>query len=174
MKKLTPKRAAFVAEYMIDKNATQAAIRAGYSAKTAASIGEEILRKPEIRAAINAALSRIIDGLEVSASRNLREHARLAYYDIGAIAAANIKRPADIAKLPEDLRRCITGWKWDSEGRFVLQFADKNPHLTALDKHLGLYDKDNRQKGDAVARAVQEFFQSIYGDRNKLPIAADH
>lgn len=41
VKKLTAKQAAFVQEYMIDMNATQACIRAGYSAKTAASIGEE-------------------------------------------------------------------------------------------------------------------------------------
>jgi phage terminase small subunit len=47
-KKLTDKQKAFVREYAIDKNATQAAIRAGYSKKTAYSIGEENLRKPEI------------------------------------------------------------------------------------------------------------------------------
>lgn len=173
MIKLTHKQAAFVAEYLVDKCATKAAIRAGYSAKTAYSIGEELLRKPEIRTAINAALSRIIDGLEVSSSRNLREHARLAYYDIGEIAKAKIRKPEDIAALPEDLRRCIVGWKWDSSGNFVIQFVDKNPHLTALDKHLGLYDKDNRQKGEGAARALHEFFQAIYGDGNKLPIAPD-
>ena len=45
---LTPKQAAFVAEYVKDGNATQAAIRAGYSEKTAYSIGNENLSKPEI------------------------------------------------------------------------------------------------------------------------------
>lgn len=49
---LTDKQAAFVREYLIDCNATQAAIRAGYSAHSAASIGEENLRKPEIAAAV--------------------------------------------------------------------------------------------------------------------------
>ena len=49
---LTPKQARFVEEYLIDLNATQAAIRAGYSAKTAYSVGHENLSKPEIAAAI--------------------------------------------------------------------------------------------------------------------------
>lgn len=45
---LTPKQARFVNEYLVDLNATQAAIRAGYSPRTAASIGWENLRKPAI------------------------------------------------------------------------------------------------------------------------------
>lgn len=51
---LTPKQQRFVDEYLIDLNATQAAIRAGYSQKTAGAIGSENLTKPEIAAAIAA------------------------------------------------------------------------------------------------------------------------
>jgi phage terminase small subunit len=54
MSELTPKQQRFVEEYLIDLNATQAAIRAGYSADTAHAIGWENLRKPEIEAAITA------------------------------------------------------------------------------------------------------------------------
>lgn len=50
--KLTPKQARFVDEYLIDLNATQAAIRAGYSKKTAGSIGDENLKKPAIAAEV--------------------------------------------------------------------------------------------------------------------------
>jgi len=53
--KLTAKQAAFVAEYLIDLNATQAAIRAGYSEKTAFIIGFENLSKPNIAEAISEA-----------------------------------------------------------------------------------------------------------------------
>ena len=52
---LTPKQQRFVDEYLIDLNATQAAIRAGYSEKTAYSIGDENLKKPEIKKAIEQA-----------------------------------------------------------------------------------------------------------------------
>lgn len=55
MAKLTPKQQRFVDEYLIDLNATQAAIRAGYSEKTAYSIGDENLKKPEIKKAIEQA-----------------------------------------------------------------------------------------------------------------------
>ncbi len=52
---LTPKQARFVEEYLIDLNATQAAIRAGYSAKTARAMGCENLTKPDIQAAVTEA-----------------------------------------------------------------------------------------------------------------------
>lgn len=54
--KLTAKQQIFIMEYLNDYNATQAAIRAGYSAKTAYSIGQENLKKPEIRQAIDTAM----------------------------------------------------------------------------------------------------------------------
>lgn len=52
---LTDKQARFVEEYLLDLNATQAAIRAGYSADTARSIGSENLTKPDVQDAIAAA-----------------------------------------------------------------------------------------------------------------------
>jgi phage terminase small subunit len=55
MPDLTDKQARFVEEYLVDLNATQAAVRAGYSEDSAASIGHENLRKPEIAQAISAA-----------------------------------------------------------------------------------------------------------------------
>lgn len=51
---LTPKQQRFVEEYLKDLNATQAAIRAGYSAKTARSVGAENLTKPDVQAAVEA------------------------------------------------------------------------------------------------------------------------
>ena len=53
--KLTPKQARFIEEYLVDLNATQAAIRAGYSARTANRIGPENLSKPVIAEAIQIA-----------------------------------------------------------------------------------------------------------------------
>lgn len=57
MANLRAKQQAFVQEYLIDLNATQAAIRAGYSKKTAGQIGEENLKKPEIAKAIQEAMN---------------------------------------------------------------------------------------------------------------------
>ena len=57
MAKMTPKQKRFCDEYLIDLNATQAAVRAGYSKKTAYSIGEENLKKPELKKYIEARMA---------------------------------------------------------------------------------------------------------------------
>lgn len=70
---LTPKQERFVREYLVDLNATQAAIRAGYSAKTAKSIGQENLTKPDVKAAIAAARQKQSEETGISAKRALEE-----------------------------------------------------------------------------------------------------
>jgi phage terminase small subunit len=64
--KLTPKQQRFVDEYLVDLNATQAAIRAGYSQKTARAIGAENLTKPDIAAAIEASRAKATEKAELS------------------------------------------------------------------------------------------------------------
>ena len=54
---MTPKQKRFCDEYLIDLNATQAAIRSGYSEKTARKIGQENLTKPDIQAYISARMA---------------------------------------------------------------------------------------------------------------------
>ena len=56
---MTEKQKRFCDEYLVDYNATQAAVRAGYSAKSAYSIGEENLRKPEIKTYIDERLEQL-------------------------------------------------------------------------------------------------------------------
>lgn len=65
--KLTAKQASFVDEYMVDKNATAAAIRAGYSEKTAYSIGNENLSKPEIKVEIDKRLAKLSENTGITA-----------------------------------------------------------------------------------------------------------
>lgn len=70
--KLTAKQSMFVKEYLIDLNATQAAIRAGYSEKTAEVIGHENLRKPYIADAIQDAMDKRAERVESEADWVLR------------------------------------------------------------------------------------------------------
>lgn len=72
MSKLTPKQQAFVDEYLLDFNATQAAIRAGYSKHTAAEIAHENLRKPQIQAALAEAFKKRREKLQLEADDVLR------------------------------------------------------------------------------------------------------
>lgn len=66
-KKLTPKQQLFIREYLVDLNATQAAIRAGYSKKTAYAIGKENLHKPQIKKAITEAIKKRAKKIDISA-----------------------------------------------------------------------------------------------------------
>jgi len=77
---LTPKQDAFCREYLIDLNGTQAAIRAGYSEKTAYNIGWENVRKPEIKAEID----RRLDEAHLSKGEVLQRLSDMASSDIGS------------------------------------------------------------------------------------------
>lgn len=153
---MTPKQDAFINEYLIDKNATQAAIRAGYSKKTAYSIGEENLRKPEIALEIEAKLAVFSEkaGLSVelvmsSLARELRFDPADLYDEWG-----NIK---PIHEIPEDARKCLVGMETAQVGspdapvmvQRVKWINAANARDQAM-KHLGLYEKDNAQKTDPV------------------------
>lgn len=81
-KKLTAKQMRFCQEYVIDWNATRAAIAAGYSRKTAARIGSENLQKLDIESYIEEIQSDIARLAGVSALRNAQELAKIAYTNI--------------------------------------------------------------------------------------------
>lgn|SRR5574340_981798 len=103
---LTPKQSLFVKEYLVDLNATQAAIRAGYSSKTAEKTGHENTRKPEIRAAIDEAQRKRAAKTEFNADRVLKEIERVSTVDPVNLfnEDGTMKRMQDI---PEDVRRAV-------------------------------------------------------------------
>ncbi len=70
---LRTKQAAFVAEYLIDLNATQAAMRAGYSVATSGSIGGQLLQKLEIQEAISDAMQKRSERTEITQDKVLRD-----------------------------------------------------------------------------------------------------
>jgi phage terminase small subunit len=78
MAKLTDKQALFIAEYMVDKNATQAAIRAGYSEDTAQQIGSENLSKPVIQKEIERRINDQIKRLSITSDRVINKISAIA------------------------------------------------------------------------------------------------
>lgn len=85
---LTAKQERFVEEYLVDLNATQAAIRAGYSAKTAGAIGEENLKKPEIAAAIAARRAKLSEETGITTKKWLER--------VWAIASADPRELVEV------------------------------------------------------------------------------
>ncbi|WP_374846658.1 terminase small subunit [Brucella ciceri] len=79
---LTPKQERFVAEYLIDLNATQAAIRAGYSEKTAQQQGSRLLLNVLVQEAIAKGREKTAAKLEITKERIVEELAKIAFADI--------------------------------------------------------------------------------------------
>ena len=95
-KKLTEKEKMFVKEYLVDLNATQAAIRAGYSAKTAYSVGWVKLRKPEIREAIEKGTQERAKKAEISTDYILENQKKILEYSMEMVETDNGYRMRDV------------------------------------------------------------------------------
>lgn len=89
MAKLTAKQKKFVEEYLIDLNATQAAIRAGYSTESAKEIGCENLTKPNVKAEIDKAIAERSRRTGINQDRVLRELAKIAFVNPGDVINLN-------------------------------------------------------------------------------------
>jgi phage terminase small subunit len=155
--KLTPKQEAFVREYMIDLNATQAAIRAGYSEKTANRIGAENLSKPVIQEAIRVQRTAQEVRTQISADRVLRELARVAFADATDLAFIEDGhvRLRDSSTLSEDQRAAVAYIKDGAAGPEV-RLYDKIKALELIGKHLGMFDK----RDDTDSQCVNVTFEA--------------
>lgn len=144
---LEKRQARFVEEYLIDLNATQAAIRAGYSEKTAGAIGHENLKKPEIQEAIAVAMKERSDRTRITADRVLQEVARLAFFDIRkAFNPDGSLKP--IHALDDDTAAAIAGLEvsevGSGEGSVAvlkkIKLSDKRASLELAGRHLQMWN----------------------------------
>ncbi|GBR43342.1 terminase small subunit [Gluconobacter roseus] len=155
MGKLNAKQARFVEEYLVDLNATQAAIRAGYSEKTARQQASEQLSKPDIQQALSEAQQARSARTQITQDRVIQEIARLGLSDIrGAFSLGGSLLPP--SEWSDDLTAAVASIEVDQRKepgedgeRYTvtkLKLWDKNAALEKLCKHLGLYERDNEQK----------------------------
>jgi phage terminase small subunit len=149
--KLTAKQQAFVNEYIIDLNATQAAIRAGYSEDTAGVIGSENIQKPYLAEAIQKAMDMRAERTAITADRVLVEIARMGFADIRQIFTDN-GQLRSIADLPDEVAAAVQQVEVvtkpsadvDEDGNREVEYvhkiklADKKGSLEMLAKHLVL------------------------------------
>jgi phage terminase small subunit len=145
---LTPKQQSFVDQYLIDLNATQAAIRAGYSEKTATVQASRLLTNVKVQAALAKGRQELADQAGISQERVLKEYAKLAFLDIRKAFddAGNLKQ---INELDDDTAAAISGIEvekrilpgtGDSETRLhKIKLSDKKGALDSLARHLGMF-----------------------------------
>jgi phage terminase small subunit len=147
--------AKFVLEYLKDSNGTQAAIRAGYSPRTATEQACQIFARPHVKAAIERRRAAMMENMAVSTERVLLEFARIAFFDIRKLYDENGRLKA-ISELDADTAAALASVETIGLITDKVTAHRKHSALDALAKHLGLFKEDNRQKGDAIAALLQE------------------
>jgi phage terminase small subunit len=146
---MTPKQEAFVREYLIDLNATQAAIRAGYSAKTANRIGPELLVKTCVAEAIAAAMQARSQRTEITADYVLNRLVEIDQMDVLDIMGENMALKP-LSEWPSVWRRYLSGFdlaemfEGGGEQREMvgilkkIKWPDKVKNLELLGKHVAV------------------------------------
>lgn len=151
--KLTAKQIRFVDEYLVDFNGTQAAIRAGYSEKTAAATAARLLRNVNIQAEISRRQKDLQRRTEVTQERVVKELARVAFADATdyvqvetrIINRGEVKVPIELAvhketaELSADQRAAIASIKQGANG-VEIKLHDKIKALELLGRHIGMFN----------------------------------
>ena len=177
---LNEKQRMFCREYLVDLNATQAAIRAGYSAATAQPASSRLLSNVIIQGEIQKLMEQRSERVEITADTVLRELLIIAKTDIGE-AFNDDGRLKDIHSIPESARRAIAGievyeeYAGKGQDREAIgqtkkvRFWDKTKSLELLCRHLGLLN-DKMQHTGADGGAIQ--IESTRTEVEKLEFAA--
>lgn len=148
-KALTSRQQRFVAEYLVDSNASQAFLRAGYSPTHKRRSAWRLMRIPAVRAAIEAGQQELAAALKVSAERVIAQYVSVAFasvtdfLDIGEDGSVRL----DLEKVPPDKRVAIADIRVEEHesperGRSRVIRLKLEPKLHALDslsRHLGLF-----------------------------------
>jgi phage terminase small subunit len=179
---LTPKQARFVQEYLVDANATQAAIRAGYRRRRAAEVGYQLLQKTPVKHAIAKGQAATAAKLNITAERIAREVALLAFANMLDYIAPQADGSAviDLSALTRDQAAAIAGFTVDEymdgsgdDARPVksvkFKLHDKLGALTTLAKLLGFWrERSEVDAGGALLKALE----SIEAKRAIVPTSA--
>ena len=164
---LNDKQQRFVEEYLIDLNATQAAIRAGYSEKSAGQMAHEMLKKHEIQEALSEAMKAREERTQITQDRVLAELAKIGFSDIRKVVkwgntelrstedesgelveAYHGLRLVDSDEIDDSTAAAISEISEGREGLKV-KFHDKRASLVDIGRHLGMFKDKLQLSGDA-------------------------
>ena len=163
-KKLTDKQEMFCQEYLVDLNATQAAIKAGYSKKTAQQIASDNLSKVVIQNRIQELKEKRVKKIEVSAENTVNEIALLAfsdvvdYWDEDSFGRTMVMTPKKFSEMPEGASKAISGIEQsitkDGDVTYKVKLWDKPKSLEMLCRHLGIAKEQIEHGFDAAFGVV--------------------
>jgi phage terminase small subunit len=148
---LTDKQERFCQEFIIDMNATQAALRSGYSGKTAHSIGAENLTKPEIQSRLTELKKVLSEKVSITQEMVLNELAKVGFSNLQDYFEDDLS-PKSLSELSESkgralssIKKTIVTYEGGSTETVEFKLHDKIKSLELLGKHLGFFEKDNKQ-----------------------------
>lgn len=152
-KKLTPRQARFVSEYLLDLNATQAAKRAGFSVRTAKAAGSRLLTFVAVAAAISEGKKQTEAKTGITRERVLAELELLAFSDVSHYLVSDAGNVDLAAGAPNGAMRAISAIKrrvtTDSEGGVTreteVRLWNKPEPLKLAGKHVGLFIDKNEE-----------------------------
>lgn len=163
---LNTRQQMFVKEYLVDLNATQAAIKAGYAEKGAEVTGSKLLRNPKVSAVIEQAKQARNTALEITAQRVVEELICVALsnhqnFQIDAYGHLNASEK-DMRAVKKMRRRMIL----DANGNVTgvdteVEFWDKNKALELLGRHMGMWDKEKPNDNGAFEMFIKLFESAI-------------
>lgn len=161
--KLTPKQERFCNEYLIDLNATQAAIRAGYSELGARVEGHRLLTNANIQDFISELNIERQESTGISAKRVIEELAKIAFSDIREMLTVD-NALADVKQLDDNVAGAISSVKITEDksmGEVIgetkeIKLWDKLRALDSLGKHFGIFERDNSQKKTDISIIIDD------------------
>jgi phage terminase small subunit len=177
-------QARFVAEYLVDLDATAAAIRAGYSEKNASSLGYQLLQKSTVQAAVEAGRRKLMVTTEITQERVLSELARLAFSDVthydvdehGNVKAAEGAPKGAMRAISSIKRKVFTDKDGNVSREVEIKLWDKPGPLRLAGKHVGLFQEKIEvtlpdlsklpQEQLAALEAVGEALETVEAARN--------
>lgn len=161
MAKLTAKQQRFVGEYLIDLNATQAAIRAGYSADTAMEQGYQLLQKTSVSNAISQAMAHRSRRTGITQDRVLRELAKVAFVNANDVidtdsATVRADATADDLACIQSVKVKVSESEMGSSSEREIKLYDKMRALEMLGKHLGIFERRDHANGNGEKNNLLE------------------
>lgn len=165
---LTPKQAAFVREYLIDLNGTQAAIRAGYSERTANEQAARLLANVSVSKAVADAQAKRADRLEITADRVLAELAKIGFADMRDVASWGETVVDEDGKPIHGVKLVSSDRLTDSAAAAISEIAetpaglriklhDKRAALVDIGKHLGMFTEKVEHSGAIQVQSTVTF-----------------
>lgn len=152
---LSPKQKKFCQEYIVDLNATQAAIRAGYSQKTANEQGARLLANVSIKKLVSELKEKRAKRTEITADMVIKELAKIGFSNIqdfiggsnsiSDISTIDKEKAASVSSIETTTTIRGKGEDQYAETSTKIKVWDKTKALEQLGRHLGIFEKDNEQ-----------------------------